>query len=191
MQQEIVQIDNLHQLISTIVLHNPQRSLWRWTASHKQRVQRRRKRADVIRPWICDVSDFIHANRPQPSERHFRRHLAELRPQRLLQIRLNLSETPAAHQQWPYLGQADAPFTIHHAIDPLAHPAPQINREAIPWAHDVVRPRGNVHRNQLRIARPVFKYLGTESLWHRRTRYRLYIHIVKGWNVVVRARGSN
>src|ERR1700733_97799 len=99
---------------------------------------------------------------------------------------LNVSETFAANQHGANFGQADSSLAIYDAKSALTDRAPPVDRQSITWAHNVIRPRGDIHRNELQITSSIFKNFSPKSFWKSRPRNGLDVHIVERRNIVVR-----
>ena len=63
MQEEVIQIHGFDELRAAIMLQNPHGPPRRRSARGEQRIERRGKRADVVRAGIRDIADFINTNR--------------------------------------------------------------------------------------------------------------------------------
>ncbi len=162
---------------------NPERAFLRGAASLKQGIERRRKRANFIRPRIHHITHHKNTDHAMALQRDIRGNIAKLRTQHLLHGALHFAQRASAHQHRPGLGKIDAPFSIHRALDALRNTAPNINRQSIARAHHVVRPSGQIHRDRIGKFFGAAESIGAEPLCLHRTGRSLLIQIVKRRNV--------
>ncbi len=149
------------------------------------------KRADVVRAGARNVAYFINADGAKPGKRNIGRLVPKLGSQNLLEIFLHLREAFSADRNRPHFRQADAAFAVDHAVEPLRDSAPQVDGETVSRSHDVVGSGRKIHRNQLRVARAVFKNFRSKPAGRNRSRDRLHVHVIKRWNIFIRAARAN
>ena len=191
MKQQIVKIDSLDQLVAAIMLYDSQRASRGGPVRHKQRVERSRKRANVVGAGICDVPYFVDPNGSEPRKRDIRRHVAKFRSENLLQTLLDFRQALATDQHRADLGQADATLPVHCAIEALRYATPHVDGQTIAGAHHVIWSRRKIHGYGSRIADALFKYIDSKSSGRRWPEVRLHVHVVERRNIFVRIRGAN
>ena len=184
-EQEVIDIDRLHQPVTAVMFQNTHRPAGRRTTGGKQSAERRGERANVVGSRSGDVADFIDSNAPQARKRNIRGNAAKLRFQLELQVLLEVGKTPAADQNGPDFRKTDSALAIHRAGEALRNTAPKIDGETVSRAHDVIRPGGKIHGHDLRVARSVFENFSAESRGIRRAWRGLHVHVVKRGDIVV------
>ena len=185
-QQQVVDIDVLHDLIPAEMFDDAQRSARRRAARGEQRIQRRGERTDVIRSGLRHIAYYVHADGAQARQRDIDIDITKLCAQVFLHRLLHVCQRFSRDQFRPDFGQGDAAFAIHHFIESPRNSAPKVDGNRIARSQHVVGTDRHIHWDRLQVARAILKNLHTEALQRGRMRSGLQVHVEKRRNVVVR-----
>lgn len=187
-EDQVVNIDVLDQLLSAVMLQGSQRAAGSGPAGRIQGVQRGGERTDIVGAGTVNVTDYVHSEGAQPSQRDISLHVAKLGAQHRLNLVLDITQVSTCDQQCANLGKRHPALAIHRALQSLGNSTPKVDGQAISRTEHVIGACRQVHGKFVGVTGAIDKDVAAKAVHHRRTPRHLRINIVERWNVGVRIR---
>src|SRR3981189_217345 len=154
-QQKLVEINFMHQFLSTKVTSDAKRTYARRPSCCVQRIERCRQGTYVIGSWALHIAHNVDPYSPQSRDGYGYLCVSELLAQRILDQSLCSLERQTRQHNRSSFGQNDLSLTIHGTRKALRNTSPQIDDESITYTKNVVRSYRNIHRHLLRVQTPI------------------------------------